>query len=174
MQANAATIRKGFVAGEFMTHTYRISGEVDLHGEPVLDQLNDANALFISLERMFVSPLEDPAVLTGNFPTGEVRKDNVGIVAITQLRDGLPMREGLYMGRDNIDREVLAVVAGFEVKGVMRLHPSVNLANFVRTTPERFIPIFNATAILAARRDIAFRGGAILINRRHLEVFCVI
>jgi len=140
----------------------------------VLDKLNDQNTLFITLERMFISPLIHPAILTGDFPMGEVRKDNVGIVVLSQLRDGLPIREGQYMGRDNVDREILAVVAGFEVQGMVRLHPSVNVQNFVRTTPEHFIPIFNAKASLTARHDIVFKGGAILINRRLLEVFCMI
>jgi hypothetical protein len=167
------SIRKGYVAGEFLTRTYRISGEVDLHGLPLLDQLNDINALFITLERMFISPLLDPATLTGHYPAGDVRKDTLGVVVLNQLRDGLPMREGRYIGRDHIDRQALVVVAGFEVLGSIRLHPSVNVPHFVRTTPEDFIPIFNASATLAARRSIVFEGGAILVNRKQVEVFCM-
>jgi len=168
-----ASIRKGFVSGEFLTRTYRISGEVSLQTGPLLDQLNDINALFITLERMFISPLLDPATLTGNYEEGEVRKDILGIVVLNQLRDGLPMREGRYIGRDHVDRKVLIVVAGFEVRGALRLHPSVNVPNFVRTTPEDFIPLFNASATLTARRDIVFEGGAILVNRTEIEVFCM-
>jgi len=173
MQAQVS-IRKGFVAGEFMTHTYRISGEVELRGTPMLDQLNDQNALFLGLERVFISPLLDPATLVGNFKHGEVRKDTLGIVVLNQMRDGLPLREGRYMGRDHIDRAVLVVVAGFEVKGAIRLHPSVNVPNFVRTTPEHFIPVFDAEATLATRREITFKGGAILVNRSHIEVFAML
>lgn len=176
MQSQAqgqATIRKGFVGGEFLTRTYRISGEAELRGVPLLDQLNDLNTQFLTLERMYVSPLLDPAVLTGNFPAGEIRKENIGIVALSQFKDGLPQREGRYMGRENVDKPLLIVASGFEVSGVIRLHPSVNLANFVRTTPELFIPVFNATATLAARRDIVFRGGAVLVNRSRIEVFCI-
>jgi hypothetical protein len=167
-----ASIRKGFVAGEFLTRTYRISGEVELRGIPLLDQLNDLNAQFLSLERMYVSPLLDPAVLSGSAPVGEVRKDSMGIVILTQFKDGLPLREGRYMGRDHVEKELLIVVSGLEVIGSLRVHPSVNVPNFVRTTPEMFIPLFNATATLAARREVVFKGGAILINRSRIEVFC--
>lgn len=170
---SSATVRTGFVAGEFFTRTYRISGEVELHGEPLLDQLNDLNAQFLKLERVYVSPLRDPATLTGHFELGNVRKDSLGIVALKQLEDGLPHRRGKYMGRDHVDRELLFVVSGFEVRGMLRLHPSVNLNHFVRTTPEEFIPVFNATAVLTARRDLVFQGGAILVNRGRIEVFCV-
>ncbi len=169
-----ASIRQGYVAGEFMTRTYRISGEVELRGVPVLDQLNDHNALFLSLERMFISPLLDPATLTGNFAHGEVGKDSLGIVVLGYWRDGLPQREGRYVGHDHVDREVLVVVAGFEVTGIVRLHPSVNVPNFVRTTPEQFIPVFDARATLTARRNIVFKGGAVLINRGHIEVFAML
>jgi hypothetical protein len=169
-----AKVRTGFVAGDFMTSTYRISGEVALRGDPLLDQLNNLNTLFLTLERVFVSPLLDPAVLTGNYPNAEVRKDNVGIVILNQSRDGLPYREGRYVGRDHVRRELLVVTAGFEVHGALPLHPSVNVPNFVRTTPEDFIPLFDATANLTANRQIFFEGGAILLNRRQIEVFAVL
>jgi len=174
MMQSHASIRQGYVAGEFMTHTYRISGEVELRGIPVLDQLNDHNALFLSLERMFISPLLDPATLTGNFAHGEVRKGTLGIVVLSHWRDGLPQREGRYASRDHLDREVLVVVGGFEVTGIIRLHSSVNVPNFVRTTPEYFIPIFDARATLTGCRSTVFKGGAILINRNQIEVFAML
>ncbi len=169
-----AKVRTGFVAGDFMTRTYRISGELALRGEPILDQLNNLNTLFLTLERVFVSPLLDPAVLTGDYPNAEVRKDNIGIVVLNQAKDGLPYREGRYVGRDHVNRQLLIVTAGFEVRGSLPLHTSVNVANFVRTTPEDFIPLFNATATLTARRQIVFEGGAILLSRREIEVFAVL
>jgi hypothetical protein len=169
-----AKVRTGYVAGDFMTRTYRISGEVALRGEPLLDQINDMNTQFITLERVFVSPLLDPAVLTGNYASAEIRKDNVGIVVLNQMRDGLPYREGRYIGRDHVDRQLLIVAAGFEIRGNLRLHPTVNVQNFVRTTPEDFILLFNSTAALTARREIVFQGGAILLNRRQIEVFALV
>ncbi len=173
MQGQQASLRTGFVAGDFMTGTYRISGEVMLRGDPLLDQLNDHHALFLTLEKVFVSPLLDPGVLTGNYTHGEIRKDNVAIVVLKQLRDGLPHREGRYMGRDHKDHPVMFVTSGFEVTGSLRLHPTVNIPNFVRTTPEHFIPIFNATALFTRQRDIVFEGGAILLNRNQIEVFAM-
>ncbi|HEX3054171.1 MAG TPA: hypothetical protein VHP83_26185 [Aggregatilineaceae bacterium] len=169
-----ASFRKGFVAGEFLTDTYRISGEVELRGTPILDQLNDHMELFLPLENLFISPLLDPAVLTGNYRQGNVRKSNLGLVVLNQMRDGLPYREGQYMGRDNVNRYILIVAAGFEIQGALRLHPSVNVANFVRTTPEQFIPVFEGTALLTARRDVQFKGGSVLVNRNLIEVFCTL
>jgi hypothetical protein len=170
----ATGTRQGYVAGEFLTRTYRISGEIALRGDPLLDQLNDHMAMFIQLERVFISPLLDPAVLTGNFKVAQVRIDSIGLVALSQFRDGLPRREGQYMGRDFIDRQVLIVTAGFEVLGAIRLHPSVDVSNFLRTTPERYVPVFEGSATLAARREIVFRGGALLVNRSQIEVFSMI
>ncbi|MBN2306005.1 MAG: hypothetical protein JXQ72_16100 [Anaerolineae bacterium] len=165
--------RTGFLPGEFLTRTYRISGEADLHGEPLLDQLNDLNTLFVQLERMYVSPLLDPATLTGNYEIGNVRKDSIGLVVLSQVEEGLPFRQGKYMGRDTVDNNLLIVAAGFEIQGALRLHRTVNVINFVRTTPEQFIPLFGATATLTARRSVVFKGGAMLVNRDQIEVFCV-
>ncbi|MBN1565208.1 MAG: hypothetical protein JXA10_15290 [Anaerolineae bacterium] len=168
-----ASVRTGYVAADFMTATYRVSGEVALRGVPLLDQLNDHQALFLTLERVFVSPLLDPAVLTGNYKYAELRKNSIGIVVLTMERDGLPHREGRYKGRDHRDHEVMFVTTGFEIVGSLRLHPSVNIPNFVRTTPEHFIPLFNARATLTGRRDVVFEGGAILLNRNGIEVFAL-
>lgn len=173
MPPQATSTRTGYVSGEFLTRTFRISGEAPLHGEPLLDLLNDHNALFITLERMFISPLLDPAVLSGHFRAGEVRKDVLGLVVLARQRDGLPAREGRYVGRDYAEHAVMLVVAGFEVRGVITMHRTVNIPNFVRTTPERFIPIFNATATYATKRDVVFQGGAILVNRAWIEVFAM-
>lgn len=173
MQAQA-TIRKGYVAGEFLTRTWRVSGEVEVQGQPLLDQLNDHLAQFLQVERMFISPLSDPAQLAGNYTSGNIRKDNLAVVALKQLQAGLPHREGQYMGRDHVDRPVAIVVYGIEVRGVIRLHPSVNVSHFIRTTPEHFIPVFNATARLVAQPEIVFTGGAILLNRGQMEWFCLL
>jgi hypothetical protein len=168
-----ANVRKGYVAGEFLTRSWRVSGEVEVQGQPLLDQLNDHLALFLQLERMFISPLSDPAQLVGNYPTGNIRKDNLAVVALKQMQAGLPYRQGQYMGRDHVDRPVVIVVYGIEVRGAIRLHPSVNVSHFVRTTPEQFIPVFDATATIIAHPEIVFTGGAILLNRGQIEWFCL-
>lgn len=167
----SGTLRQQVVSADFLTRTYRTSGDVSILGEPLLDQLNDELAHFLHVERVFISPLLDPATLTGNFRSAEVRKDRLGVVVLNRLEDGLPYRQGRYVGRDHVERQVLAIVAGFEVRGAIWLHPSVNVIELVRTTPERFIPIFNATATYAMQRDIVFSGGAILVNRGMIEVF---
>ncbi|HMM28688.1 MAG TPA: hypothetical protein PKD46_10425 [Aggregatilineaceae bacterium] len=167
-------LRQQAVNAEFLTRSYRISGEVSVRSDPLLDQLNDHLALFVHVERVFVSPLLDPATLTGNFRSVEVRKDTLGLVVLKRAEDGLPHRQGRYIGRDHIERPVVTVAAGFEVRGVMSLHPSVNVAELIRTTPEQFVLIFDASATLTARREVVFNGGAILLNRSQIEVFAAL
>lgn len=169
-----STIQQGYVTADFLNLTYRVSGDVSVRSAPLLDQLNDHMALFLTIERMFVSPLLDPATLTGNFEVGEVRKDRLALVALNRAEDGLPQRQGRYVGRDHVDTEVLIVVAGFEVRGKMRLHPTVNVTTLLRTTPEMFVPVFDAQAVLSAKRTVVFEGGALLINRQQIELFCVV
>jgi hypothetical protein len=172
MSIQASTRKQGYVSGDFLTPTYRISGEVALRGDPLLDQLNDHMAQFLTVERMFVSLLHDPASLIGNFSLGQVRKASLALVILKEQEDGLPHRRGQYLGRDHADRDMLVVTGGFEVRGKLRLHRSVNVIEFLRTTPEQFVPFFDATAVVASRREIVFQGGAVLVNRLLIEVFC--
>jgi len=167
-------LRQQVVSADFLTHTYRVSGEVSVRSAPLLDQLNDHLALFVHVERVFVSPLLDPATLTGNFRSSEVRKDSLGLVVLNRVEDGLPHRQGRYIGRDHIQRPVVVVAAGFEVRGVISLHPTVNVTELIRTTPEQFVPIFDASATLTSRREVVFNGGAILLNRSQIEVFAAL
>ncbi len=162
--------RTGYIAGEFLTRSYRISAEVNTRGGKLLDELNDHMALFIQIERAFVSPLHDPVTLTGSYPMGQIRKDSLALVVLKQMRDGLPHREGQYLGRDHIDRPVQLMAGGFEVSGVIRMHPSVDVDNFLRTTPEAFVPVFDATATVTGKQQVVFSGGAILVNRTRLEL----
>jgi len=173
-QQTQASFRKGFVAGEFLTQTYRFTGEVALRGEPLLDQLNNRSTLFVTLERMFVSPLQDPAAVLSSYPSGELRKERISLVALTQARDGLPRLEGRYTAQELVQRQVLAIAAGFEITGTLRLHPTVIPAQHLRTTPELFIPLFDARAVWSQRRECVFKGGAILVNRGQVEVFAVL
>ncbi len=164
--------RTGYVSGEFLTHRYRISAEVNTRGGRLLDELNDM-ALFVQVERAFISPLHDPAILVASSHTAQIRKDSLALAVLKASRDGLPAREGQYVGRDHVARHVQVMVGGFEVNGVIRLHPSVDVGHFVRTTTEHFIPLFDATAIFAAQRAVTFSGGAVLINRALIELFFV-
>lgn len=173
MQPQQGQFRKGYVVADFLTRTFRVSGEVALNGTPLIDQLNDLNALFITLERMFISPLLDPAVLTGNFKSGELRKDHIGLVILTQRRDGLPLREGRYVGRNHVNKGVLIVASGFEIRGAISVHSSVNVSNFLRTTPEDFVLLFDTRATFTAKRDVVYQSEAVLVNRRMIEVFAM-
>ncbi|HML24490.1 MAG TPA: hypothetical protein PKD09_22755 [Aggregatilinea sp.] len=163
--------RAGYVAAEFLTRSYRINAEVNTRGAKLLDELNDHMAQFVQIERAYVSPLYDPATLTGSYDLGQIRKDSLALVVLKQMRDGLPHREGQYMGRDHIERAVQIMAGGFEVQGVIRLHPTVDLSSFLRTTPEAFVPVFDATATAAGRKEVIFGGAVILVNRTRLELF---
>lgn len=172
MTVQASTRKQGFVSADFLTPSYRVSGEVSLRGDTLLDQLNDHMALFLQLERMFVSPLREPAILVGNFRMGQLRKGSVALVVLKDTDDGMPFRRGQYSGRDHVSRPMVVVTGGFEVRGALRLHSSVNYVDFLRTTPEQFVPFFDASASVVTQREIVFQGGAILVNRTQIEVFC--
>jgi len=119
-------LRQQAVNAEFLTRSYRISGEVSVRSDPLLDQLNDHLALFVHVERVFVSPLLDPATLTGNFRSVEVRKDTLGLVVLSARKNGLPHRQVATSARP-IERPFVRSPP-IRGGGVMSLHPSVNVA----------------------------------------------
>ncbi len=166
--------RKGVVAAEFLSSSYRISGEVVLKGQPVVDSMNDKMSNFIRAENIYVSPISDPAVLKAHYTFGQLRKENISMVVINREEDGAS-RHSIYHTQPNqpIIFSLFATVSGFEVRGGLKINSLTDVDNLLMQSVDRFITIYRATARAAENQAIEFSGGAILLNRESVNIVCV-
>jgi hypothetical protein len=170
---NKATYRKGYLSGEFLSQNYRLSGEVSLRQGAVLDMLNDAMTSYIRLENVYVSPIVDPATIKGHYPNGQIRKDNLTMVVLAGQEDALSRRPGQFAQGASVVFNVFITVPGFEIHGGLKIESAVDIERMFIYGSERFIVVYNATATVTTNPQVQFTGGAILVNRDQLGIFCL-
>jgi hypothetical protein len=166
--------RKNVISTEFLSPTYRISGEVIIRDMPIVDLLNDKNANFIRAENLYVSPVADPVVFRVQHTGGMVRKDQISLVMLQREEEGYA-RHTLYrnMGLVPLNFSLFAIMPGFEVRGGIKVNSSSEVDSMLLQSIDRFITIYQATVTLTVSPDIQYTGAAVLINREHAQLFFV-
>jgi len=162
-----------WLVADFFTYSYRISGRVAVRHKKLADQLNDHTTAFLQLEDIYVSNIERPADITASHPTSILRKHNVTAVVVARQEDGL-LREhtyGSYFG--TYLRKVFIIVPSFEIEGYLRLSGRLDLRTVITTGTAGFVPILDGQMRSSVHPDVAFTGGAILVNKDHIVALWV-
>jgi hypothetical protein len=169
-----ALSRKGYLSADILTENYRISGEIPLKGQPLVDTLNDKMSSFIKVENIYISPVHDPTVFTAQYPVGNVRKDTIAAIVLAREEDGLA-RHSIYQVKPDapILFGLFTVLKGFEVRGGLKQASPADIDNMLLQSLDPFLTIFRATAKLTARPEISFSGGAMILNRLFANLYCI-
>jgi hypothetical protein len=172
-QQEHASFRRGFVTADFLTNEYRISGEVSVRLRPLADSINDATTDYLEIENVYVSPIQQPADIKANYQYGSLSKENVVMVILARLEDGLSRSSsyGDYVG--HIVHDVFLTVPSFEVRGSLATRGKIGLRDYMAMQAGRFIPVAEATATVSLAPNIRFQGGMILVNRSHIGIICM-
>ncbi|MBN1285292.1 MAG: hypothetical protein JXB47_07835 [Anaerolineae bacterium] len=167
-----AAYRKGYVAADFLTQGYRVSGEVRTAVNPLADILNDSLKSYVEAENVYISSIEHPADITGHYAFAQLRKDNLLMAVLRRVEDGLPRRQTYGNPAQGETLPVFLTLAGFEVRGQLSVEAANNLDRLLVLAPERFIPLAHATAAISSAPGMQFKGGIILVNRRYISILC--
>ena len=167
-------LRKNVLTAEFLSESYRISGEVSTRDQPLVDQLNDKMSNFIKVENVYLSPLDNPSIFRAQSAIGHIRKDNLSLVVLPREEDGYA-RHTLYrnLGHAPIGFTIYAAILGFEVRGGLKVSSPVDVDTMLMQSVDRFITVYQAKATLTAQPNMEFTGGAILLNRQLATLFTV-
>lgn len=174
MSDKVVSVRKGYVSAEFLSESHRISGDVNLRGQPLIDTLNDINSHYIRLENVYVSPITDPVVFSAQNPVGQVRKEGTSVVVLPREEDGYA-KHTIYSnaGTAPIYYSLFVAMPGFEVRGGLRMGALTDIESMLVRSVDKFITIYRATAKLLSHPEIEFYGGSILVNREMATLFAV-
>ncbi len=171
--ADQAVKRKGWVTVDFFTHSYRISGAVDVRRLPLADQLNDRTTSYLMLEDAYVSPIDRPGDITASYAAAALRKENVTMAVLASKEDGLSKKQsyGSYFGTSL--KNVFITVPQFEVRGFLQVVGKFDLHALLATGTDRFMPLVDGTTFASIKPDIQFDGGMILVNKDAVGVMCI-
>jgi hypothetical protein len=165
--------RRGWVAVDFFTHSYRISGTVDVRRISLADQLNDRTSSYLLLEDTYVSPIDRPGDITASYAQAALRKENITMAVLTNKDDGLSKKQsfGSYYGTSL--KNVFITVPQFEVRGFLQVVGKFDLHALLAIGTDRFMPILDGTTFASLWPDVQFDGGVILVNKDSVGVMCV-
>jgi hypothetical protein len=166
-------LSSAWLVGDFFTYRHRLSGRVDVRYNKLAAQLNDPTSSFLELEDAYVSNVEHPADIVASYTSAILRKDNITAVVIANQEDGL-LREqtyGSYFG--TYLRELFITVPSFEITGYIRLSGKMDLRTVLTTGTDAFIPVLDGEMRSSIRSEVFFTGGAILVNKNQIGVFCI-
>jgi len=166
-------LRTGWLPVDFFTHSYRISGHVDVRRQPLIDRLNDQTTSFIELEDAYISSIDRPGDIVATYAASGMTKSNLTFVLVAQRDDALSRKQsyGSYYG--TYLHKVFLTVPSFEIVGYLRLSAKVDLRRLLSADTEEFIPILDGRARGSIRPDIVFTGGGLLVNKRQIGAFCL-
>lgn len=171
--ADQAVKRRGWVLADFFTHSYRVSGSVDVRRLPLADQLNDRTTSYLLLEDAYVSPIDRPGDITASYAIAALRKPNINMAVLVSKDDGLSKKQsyGSYFGTSL--RNVFITVPQFEVRGFLQTVGKFDLHALLATGTDRFMPLLDGTTFASLKPEIQFDGGMILVNKDAVGVMCV-
>jgi len=160
-----------WLVADFFTHSYRISGRVDVRQKKLADQLNDHTTAFLQLEDVYVSNIGRPADIITSHPISILRKHNITAVVVPHHEDGLPREQtyGSYFG--TYLRKAFVTVPFFQIEGYLRLSGRLDLRTALTAGAGDFVSLFDGQMRSSVRPDVAFAGGAILVNKNHVGAF---
>ena len=169
MQERLGTNR---LVADFFTHSYRISGSLNVRQKKLADQLNDQNTAFLVLENVYLSCIEHPAEIATSHPVSTLRKSNIVAIIAASRDDGLPREHtyGSYFGSQLT--QVFITVPHFEIKGHLRIAGRWDVRTVLTTGTDDFITILDGQMRSADHPATTFTGGAILVNKARIEAIC--
>lgn len=165
---------RGVLTADFLTASDRISGQVTVRTRPLADQLNDATTSFLELENVYISPINRPSEIGASYPAATLRKPGIHLAIVARAEDGLSRQQtyGSYLG--TVSRDVFLASSRYYIRGRVNLPANAQLRTFMTAEAEHFLQVFEATVVAVDDPQIAFSGGAALVNTEHIAAFCLV
>jgi hypothetical protein len=160
-----------WLGADFFTHSYRISGRVNVRQQKLADQLNDHNTSFLLIDDAYVSNSQQPADIAASHTSAILYKRNIIAAVVPRQEDGLP-REHTYGSYFGVYlRKVFVTVPFFEIEGYLRLSGKLDLRTVLTSGTDDFIVILDGQMKSSVRPDVTFTGGAVLVKKEHVGAF---
>ncbi len=164
-------LEKNFLVVEFFTHSYRISGQVDIRGKRLVEILNDRLTSYLELRKAFVSRITRPSEIIATHALSALRKDGILFAVLTAQEQDLSERPA-YSLFPKRRYNVFLTVPFFEIKGELETTGKLDLKT-VLVMEGNFLLLNEATARACSPPQVSFSGEVILVNQSWIELFCI-
>jgi hypothetical protein len=156
------------VVADFFAQGYRVSGAFMGENRSLSDVIYDLNTDFLLIQDAYLSPIMDPAKISGYYAQTTLLKANMDFVLTMDMKDGLRRDQRFALGDHSFN--VSLTVPFFELRG--RLHlpgRSFEPRRFLSSEAGRFITLLEVSARCTFNPDVSYQGGAALINHNAIS-----
>jgi hypothetical protein len=162
---------RGWLAADFFTHSYRISGHLDVRRKSLYDIINDSTTNFLELEDAYISPIHRPGDIIATHPASYLAKKNLTAVVVPHRDDALSRKHsyGSYFGTFLV--KVFLTIPAFEIVGYLRLSTKMDIRHVLTSGTDEFMAVLDGRVRASIRPDVVFTGGGILVNKHHVGAF---
>jgi hypothetical protein len=156
------------VVADFFAQGYRVSGAFVGGNRSLSDVIYDLNTDYLTVHDAYLSPIMDPAKISGYYAKTTLLKSNMDFVLTMDAKDGLRRDQRYTLGSHSFD--LCLTVPFFELRGKIHLpgrifEPRV----FLSSEAGRFITLLEVTARCTFNPDVSYQGGAALINHNAIN-----
>jgi len=163
---------KNAIAADFFTIGYRISCRIVIPVGGLNALLIDPLNSYLELEEAYISRINTPGEIVVHYDSAAIRKDNILFILLARREDGDPPKSGGAFLRPAVKNAFLTIPS-FEIRGQIETDPKASPRDILVQSIGRFVPFYEATATVALFPSITFGGKLILINKEHVEAFCI-
>jgi hypothetical protein len=156
------------VGVELFTNEHVIRGLIETSGERLSDVLNVKNEQFLVMRDVQIMRLlsigkTPPIVL----PKVRVEKSSILF--------GLPVEQdlthkSLYRRASRQEFDIIVLLPGFELKGIIHLTERMDIRRGLTTRPEDFVPLTEATATYVFYPQVSTRPSTIVFNKARVTL----
>lgn len=163
----------GLLPIDLFTRGYRISGYIDTRAATVGDILNDPLKSYIALDDVYIARSSNPGEIIASYRYAQLTKDNLLFTIVPEQESySKRSRSVSYFGRQKF--KAFLALSTFEIEGDFSIAGRMaDLETYLVKGIDAFITIQNGVARVSSYPDITFGGEAFLVNRKHIDLFCL-
>jgi len=161
---------------DFLSETHRISCRVEIGATGLIGLLNNVQNSLVDVETAYVSRIQEPAKIVGNFEIGSLSKSNL-VMAIVTKKESLGPQAFASGGYKQLNPvPVLVTTDTFEIRGEVEVPGKVDAeALLMGGGGGKFMPLFRAKITATQFPDAPpLTAEAMLINRTLVAAFAAI
>jgi hypothetical protein len=161
----------GTLTADFLTQSYRISGQVAVRNRRLINILSDAYSSLLELYDVYISRIAQPGDIVTTYRMAAITKSSITCVVLPTTSLALSRDQSYTFTR--LPYEAFITVPSLEIQGKLMIAGKLELNALLSTSSERFLPIMEASAVVSFYPQISFAGQLLLVNKERIELFCV-
>lgn len=152
-------------AADFFSEDYRLSSTIDARRNSLGDLLYDPTTSYLTVEGAYISPIDFPSRISGNFPTAVIVKESITF-ALTSNQNTVFRRDQKY-GQYYAPRlsKIFIALPYFEITGDLLLPGRTTTEILLTTKTEGFLTLLDVTATVVSKPEITYRGEACIVSK---------